>query len=96
VPDQALPRPAAVHLILADPWSKEWGQPHPKDVGGFLLNLKTTASLHERANGQHTRTRSEQCALSVCRAGRLHQNNQHHALSFAYDSYLRHQLHSLW
>jgi len=28
VDEQCLPRPAAVHLILADPWSKEWGQPH--------------------------------------------------------------------
>jgi hypothetical protein len=28
VDEQCLPRPLAVHLILADPWSKEWGQPH--------------------------------------------------------------------
>ena len=26
--DQCLPRAAAVHLIPADPWSREWGQPH--------------------------------------------------------------------
>ena len=25
--EQCLPKPAAVHLILADPWSREWGQP---------------------------------------------------------------------
>ena len=24
---QSLPKPEGVHLILADPWSKEWGQP---------------------------------------------------------------------
>ena len=25
--DQLISKPAGVHLILADPWSKEWGQP---------------------------------------------------------------------
>ncbi len=29
VDEQCLPRPVGVHLILADPWSKEWGQPQP-------------------------------------------------------------------
>jgi hypothetical protein len=32
VPDQLVPRPAGLHLILADPWSKEWGQPHDNDI----------------------------------------------------------------
>ena len=27
VRQQCLPRPAGVHLILADPWSEEWGSP---------------------------------------------------------------------
>ncbi len=26
--DQLVSKPVGVHLILADPWSKEWGQPH--------------------------------------------------------------------
>lgn len=28
MPDQPSLSPAGVHLIVADPWSKEWGQPH--------------------------------------------------------------------
>ena len=32
VAEQCLPRPVGVHLILADPWSKEWGQPHATPV----------------------------------------------------------------
>jgi hypothetical protein len=28
VDEQCLPKLASVHLILAGPWSREWGQPH--------------------------------------------------------------------
>jgi hypothetical protein len=30
--EQCLPGPVGVHLVLADPWSKEWGQPQGEQL----------------------------------------------------------------
>ena len=47
--DQCLPRAAAVHLIPADPWSREWGQPQAlearKQYWQVYVNVKELQSL---------------------------------------------------
>ena len=45
--DQLISKPAGVHLILAEPWSKDWGQPHSdccQMAHQMLLDLRYSGS----------------------------------------------------
>jgi len=47
---QASAKPANVHLILADPWSKEWGQPQPA-----ILTANALGNIHCARKEEETR-----------------------------------------